>query len=310
MSSIFSNLRRDENEAWVADYGAFTLHSALQPIFSQDHNGVLTLQAFEGLIRPMRNGEFVRPGEFFPSVAKADSAMIDSLCRSLHIFNTGALNRRRAKLFLNFQPGVFVTNADIRREVEHIKLATMESGMSPDRVVCEITQKENDSQDMLSRFVQELRYHGFRIAIDEYGAEERDIARLNLLKPDYVKFEADWVKEFLENSAGSALLRVMVNQFREQGILAIFEGLEDIRQVDICNNLDVPLLQGYALARPELAPTHFNADFPETGELPREDIRPKVDLERYDPSLHMPKPTPLAYTAAPKRTATFGKRTH
>ncbi|MDB5553603.1 MAG: diguanylate phosphodiesterase [Rhizobium sp.] len=310
MSSIFSNLRRDENEAWVADYGTFTLHSALQPIFSQDHEGVLTLQAFEGLIRPMRNGEFVRPGEFFPSVARADSAMIDSLCRSLHIFNTGALNRRRAKLFLNFQPGVFVTNGDIRREVEHIKLATLESGMSPDRVVCEITQKENDSEDMLSHFVQELRRHGFRIAIDEYGAEERDIARLNLLKPDYVKFEADWVKEFLENSAGSALLRVMVNQFREQGILAIFEGLEDIRQVDICNNLDVPLLQGYALARPELAPTHFNADFPEAGELVREDIRPRVDLERYDPSLHMPKAAPVTYNPSPKRTATFGKRTN
>lgn len=308
MASIFSNLRRDENDAWVADYGAYTLHSALQPIFSQDEYGELTLQAFEGLIRPMRNDEFVRPGEFFSTVAKSDSAMIDSLCRSLHIFNTGALNRRRAKLFLNFQPGVFVTGADIRREVELIKLATVESGMSPDRIVCEIAQKENDSEDMLSRFVQDLRYHGFRIAIDEYGAEERDIARLNLLKPDYVKFEADWVKDFLENSAGSALLRVMVNQFREQGILAIFEGLEDIRQVDICQTLDVPLLQGYALARPELAPTHFNADFPESGEQPRADVRPKADLERYDPSLHLPKAAPVTYNPAPKRTATFGKR--
>ena len=35
MGSIFSNLRRDEDEAWVADYGSYTLHSALQPIFSQ-----------------------------------------------------------------------------------------------------------------------------------------------------------------------------------------------------------------------------------------------------------------------------------
>lgn len=308
MGSIFSNLRRDENEAWVADYGPYTLHSALQPIFSQDDQGALTLQAFEGLIRPKRNGEFVRPGEFFASVAASDIAMIDSLCRSLHIFNTGALDRRRAKLFVNFHPGLFVTGADIRREVELIKLATVESGMSPDRIVCEIAQKQNDSADMLANFVQELRHHGFRIAIDEYGADERDIARLNLLKPDYVKFEADWVKDFLENSAGSALLRVMVNQFREQGILAIFEGLEDIRQVDICHSLDVPLLQGYALARPELAPTHFNADFPEADEPLREDIKPRVDLERYDPSLHLPRPVVPSYNPAPKRTATFGKR--
>jgi EAL domain-containing protein (putative c-di-GMP-specific phosphodiesterase class I) len=308
MGSIFSNLRRDEDEAWVADYGPYTLHSALQPIFSQDNQGVLTLQAFEGLIRPARNGEFVRPGEFFSQVEPKDRARIDSLCRSLHIFNTGNLGRRFVKLFVNFAPGLFVTDMGIRREVEIIKLATLEAGMTPERIVCEITQKENDSADMLSRFVEELRKHGFRIAIDEYGAEERDVARLNLLKPDYVKFEADWVKEFLENSAGSALLRVMVDQFREQGILAIFEGLEDIRQVDMCHNLEVPLLQGYALARPELAPTHFNADFPEGQNEQHTAVRPKVELERYDPSLHLPR-APAPSFGGPRRAAAFGKRT-
>lgn len=308
MASIFSNLRRDEDEAWVADYGPYTLHSALQPIFSQDRDGVLTLQAFEGLIRPARNGEFVRPGEFFSTIADADRAKVDSLCRSLHIFNTGALGRRHSKLFVNFHPGLFVTDMAIRREVEIIKLATIEAGLEPERIACEITQKEDDSHDMLSRFVEELRRHGFRIAIDEYGAEESDIARLNLLRPDYVKFEADWVKEFLENSAGSALLRVMVNQFREQGVLAIFEGLEDLRQVDMCQNLDVPLLQGYALSRPELAPTHFNADFPEADQPLRNDIRPKADLERYDPNAHLPRaPAPSFGTG--RKVAAFGKRT-
>lgn len=308
MGSIFSNLRRDEDEAWVADYGPYTLHSALQPIFSQDDQGVLTLQAFEGLIRPARNGEFVRPGEFFSQVEHKDRDKIDSLCRSLHIFNTGAQNRQFAKLFVNFTPGLFVTDMAIRREVEMIKLATLEAGMTPERIVCEITQKENDSADMLSHFVEELRKHGFRIAIDEYGAEERDVARLNLLKPDYVKFEADWVKEFLENSAGSALLRVMVDQFREQGILAIFEGLEDIRQVDMCHNLDVPLLQGYALARPELAPTHFNADFPESPSQQHNVAKPRVELERYDPSVHLPRTNAPSFGGA-RRVAAFGKRT-
>lgn len=308
MASIFSNLRRDDDDAWVADYGPYTLHSALQPIFSQDHQGVLTLQAFEGLIRPARNGEMVRPGEFFSMIEPENRAKVDSLCRSLHIFNTGALNRRHAKLFVNFYPGLFVTDMAIRREVEIIKLATLEAGMTPERIACEITQKQNDSADMLWRFVEELRRHGFRIAIDEYGAEERDIARLNLLRPDYVKFEADWVKEFLENSAGSALLRVMVNQFREQGVLAIFEGLEDLRQVDMCQNLDVPLLQGYALARPELAPTHFNADFPEADLQPSNHVRPKVDLERYDPNAHLPR-SPTQGFGGGRRVAAFGKRT-
>lgn len=308
-NSVFSNLRNEDDGSWTASYGPFTLHSALQPIFSQDAEGYLEIQAFEGLIRPTRAGDPVRPAEFFPQVAREDSAMIDSLCRTLHIFNTGAMRRRNARLFVNFHPGLFITNADIRREGELIKLAAREAGMTPDRIVCEITQKEDDSHDMLAQFVGELRQHGFRIAIDEYGADERDADRLKLMRPDFVKFEADWVKDFLENSAGSALLRHMVRTFREQGILTIFEGLEDLRQVDICRTLEVPLLQGYALARPQIAPTTFNEEFPESLIPAPTALKSSSDLERYNPDVHMPKAAMPTYNPVARRSATFGKRT-
>ena len=121
--SVFSKLSTDDDGAWTAAYGAYTLRSALQPIFSQDEHGALEVQAFEGLIRPSRGGEPVRPAEFFPDVAPQDRAMIASLCRTLHILNAGTLKRARAKLFVNFHPAVFVTAADIRREVEQIRRA-------------------------------------------------------------------------------------------------------------------------------------------------------------------------------------------
>ena len=304
-SSRFSNLSLEVDGSWTDSYGHYLLQSALQPIFSQDNDGALEVHAFEGLIRPSRGGEPVRPAEFFPDVALADKAMIDSLCRTLHILNIGALKRNKAKLFVNFHPGMFITATDIRREVEQIRLAAHEANMSADRIVCEITQKENDSADMLALFVRELRQYGFRIAIDEYGADERDNARLALLRPDYVKFEAYWVKDFLENSAGSALLRHMVRQFREQGILPIFEGLEDERQVELSRNLDVPLLQGYVLARPQIAPTTFNDEFPESDSA---ELKSGADLERYNPDMHLPRAQAPTYSPVRRATATFGKR--
>jgi EAL domain-containing protein (putative c-di-GMP-specific phosphodiesterase class I) len=241
-------------------------------------------------------------------VAVADRAMIDSLCRTLHILNTGMLKRSKAKLFVNFHPGVFVTASDIRREVEQIRLAAQEAGMGPERIVCEITQKQDDSADMLALFAEELRQHGFRIAIDEYGADERDAARLALLRPDYVKFEAEWVKDFLDNSAGSALLRHMVRQFMEQGILAIFEGLEEDRQIEQCRNLGVPLLQGYGLARPQIAPTTFNDEYPEVGSGTPVTLKSTADLEKYNPDVHMPRAIQPTYNTVRRQTTAFGKR--
>jgi EAL domain-containing protein (putative c-di-GMP-specific phosphodiesterase class I) len=306
-NSIFSNLRQEEDGSWTAAYGQFSLHSALQPIFSQDSEGNLEIQAFEGLIRPMRAGEPVRPADFFPQVAREDTMAVDSLCRTLHIFNTGALRRRTAKLFLSFQPGLFVHNNDTRREAELITHAAREAGMSPERIACKISRRGTSSAELPTALVDELRLHNFRIAIDEYGADERDAERLRLMRPDYVKFEAEWVRDFLENSAGSALLRHLVRTFLEQGILAIFEGLEDLRQVDICRNLEVPLLQGYALARPQIAPTTFNDEFPEANSMAMP--KPAADLERYNPDMHMPKSAPVTYGSPIRRTAAFGKRT-
>jgi len=89
---------------------------------------------------------------------------------------------------------------------------------------------------------------------------------VKLVKPDYVKFEASWVRDFMSNSAGAALLRVIVRQFMDDGIEPVFEALEENWQVELCGDLGVNLMQGYALARPELAPTTFDERFPELDE--------------------------------------------
>lgn len=302
--NTFTHLMRETDGSFSFTYGPFILYTALQPIFSQDDDGLLDIQAFEGLVRPTRNSEPVRPAQFFPVVAPQDFPMIDSRCRTLHIANTGLLHRSAAKLFVNFHPRIFVTNEAIAEEVEQILSATKEAGMTPDRIVCEITQRENDSADMLYRFVRELHSHGFKIAIDDYGAGESDINRIKVMKPDYVKFEASWVKSFMENSAGSALLRLMVNQFRDDGIEVIFEGLEEIWQVDLCRELGVNLMQGYALSQPELAPTSFNERFPERGQT----VRPVVQRPVAAPVAQVQSYAAPAVRFGGARPAAFGKR--
>jgi EAL domain-containing protein (putative c-di-GMP-specific phosphodiesterase class I) len=263
VKSTFSNLVRAEDGSYSTAYGPFVLKSALQPIFHQHEGGLLDIGAFEGFVRPFRDDEPVAPKQFFPLVAQRDIADVDSILRTIHILNTGRLQRARAKIFVNFHPGLFRNPQDMRHEVDRMRIAANEAGMGPDRIVCEISEKAGDDAPVLLHFVDSLRDIGFRIAIDEYGAGDSDLERVKLLKPDYVKFEAAWVRDFLDNSAGFALLNVIVRQFIDAGTQPVFEGLEEIWQVDLCAELQVPLLQGYAMARPELAPTSFDLRFPE-----------------------------------------------
>ena len=299
--SIFSNLMREADGSWSTTYAPFTLKSALQPIFRRLSDGRFDIDSFEGLVRPHQGSELVSPAQLFAQVHPDDIEAIDSILRTIHILNTGVLERSRARIFVNFHPGLFRTPGKMRQEVERMRLSAHEAGMSPDRIVCEIAENNASEAGLVADFAGHMRAMGFRVAIADYVAGDTDIERVKLIKPDYVKFEAAWARHFMRNSAGAALLRVIVKQFATEGIEPIFEALEDEREIELCQDLGVSLMQGYALARPELAPTTFNERFPELLRASRSALSP-------------PRPTdPPRLAAGPeprsvKPVRTFGKR--
>ncbi len=266
--SIFSNLVRQPDGALSARYGPYLLQSALQPTFSERADGRLQIAAFKGLIRASMGDMPCSPADFFQRVPPEERAAVDGLCRSLHILNAGALGRRDAALIINFQAGLYLTQPAIRQEVEWLRLAAHEADLPPARIACEIREHPYDDPDVLSRFAMRLHESGFAIAIDDYTGEDRDLERLQRLQPQFVTFDTAWLGSFAENSAGLALLRVVIGQFAQKGITAIVAGIEEPEMIEMCREMGGPLMQGYLLARPELAPTSFNLTFPELEDEP------------------------------------------
>ena len=98
---------------------------------------------------------------------------------------------------------------------------------------------------------------------------------------------------------------VIVRQLQDEGVQPIFERLEETWQVDLCLELGVTLLQGYALARPQIAPTTFNAEFPEMLLPPSSSSAPPVS----GPDIEAAAPLSLSRNDGPARPArVFGKR--
>ena len=260
-NSIYAQLVKTAG-AWSTAYGPFVLRSALQPIFHQVAEGVFDIFAFQGLVRAERNGEAYPPSQFFPLVAPKDLPAVDSLLRSIHILNAGLLQRERTQVLVSFQPQLFTDGVELRHELDRVRLAAHEGRMAPERIICDVSAGSGNSR-LLARTIEQLRRAGLRVCMSNYEASEHDIQDVLALRPDFVRFDGDWVRDYLHNSAGFALLRVIVRQLQDEGIEPIFERLEDTWQVDLCLELGVTLLQGYALARPEIAPTAFNDEYPE-----------------------------------------------
>lgn len=237
-------------------WGIYTLKSAFQPIFAFKE-GKLSVVAFEGLIRPFRDGEPQAPMGFFSTCPAADRLHIEALTRTLHLLNAGACLPEEASIFINFDPSVFSDRAIADMALRDMRLVLHEAGIDPRRIVCEVTEQKSASQETLYSFVEALRANGFRIAVDDYGADDSDINRIKELRPDIVKFDAHWITQLMESGAGFALLTAMVTSFEQQGIRTVFEGIEEGWQLELAEKSGASMLQGFVLARPELAPTSF-----------------------------------------------------
>lgn len=303
-NSIYAQLVKT-GDAWSAAYGPFVLRSALQPIFKRVADGVFDIHAFQGLVRAERNGEAYPPSQFFSLVAPEDLPAVDSLLRSIHILNAGLMQRERTLVLVSFQPQLFTDGVELRHELDRIRLAAHEARLAPERIVCDVSAGSSNGK-VLARTIEQLRRAGLRISMSNYEASEHDIQDVLALRPDFVRFDGDWVREYLHNSAGFALLRVIVRQLQDEGIEPIFERLEETWQVDLCLDLGVTLLQGYALARPQIAPTAFNDEFPEMLLPPSEPATTPAAQSQAQPQ----PPSPAAQRREPglRPPRVFGKR--
>lgn len=279
-------------------WGPFVLRSAFQPIFAFK-SGKLSVAAFEGLVRPFREGQPMGAGAFLGAVPEGDRFDVDALLRTIHMLNAGAFLPRDVLLFVNFDPSVLTRRSVADAVLDDMRLVLREAGIETARVVCEMTEQRLSSESSFLYFVDALRRAGFKIAVDDYGAEDSDIERIRAVGPDIVKFDAKWITRLMESGPGFALLSAMVDGFAAKGIRTVFEGLEEGWQLELAERAGASMVQGYVLHRPELAPTSFAV---------RQAPAAIHRAPRSTPPPAVPQAEPRPQAPAPKPARVFGRR--
>jgi EAL domain-containing protein (putative c-di-GMP-specific phosphodiesterase class I) len=264
------HIRHHDDGTYTAVWGPFLLKSGFQPIFRMT-SGPARIGAFEALCRPFRNGVASSPGKFFPLVPKDESYLVELQTRAVHVLNAPAVLTEREWLFLNFDPSMFTSRGSIEDALAILNETLAIAGIDRKRIVCEVTEHRTDEEHLLN-LVSAMRNRGFRVAVDDYGADESDMARVRKLSPDIIKFDAYWITRLMDSgTAGADLLKEMVTSFRDRGITTLFEGIEEGWQLDLAVSCQVDFVQGYVLARPQTVPTSFH-DF--RARLPGEAAEP------------------------------------
>lgn len=215
-----------------------------QPIWDLKGGRML---AFEALTRPAATYGFAGPQEAFDLAEQLGRGHeLDAICIQAVLARAAELPAD-ALLFLNLTPQTLVhdlmTGAGL---LEAIILA----GLSPSRVVLEITERSIVQLDEVIQKVKLLRLMGFQIALDDAGAGNAGLEMLSQLSVDFVKIDHAVVSRALTDRAAYAVLVGIIAIARESNMSVIAEGIETPEILALVQQLQVPYGQGYLLGRP------------------------------------------------------------
>jgi EAL domain-containing protein (putative c-di-GMP-specific phosphodiesterase class I)/GGDEF domain-containing protein len=203
---------------------------------------------YEALTRGPLNTEFETPIMLFALAEETGLVFeLDRLCRKKALLNAKDL-KPGEKLFINTLP---TTIHDPEFRGKYLQEFLNDVKIKPDNLVFEIT--ERSAIENYPLFKEAVDYYtdiGVAIAIDDTGTGYSTLESIIELKPGYLKFDISMVKNIDKSFIKKEMLRTLKTMATNIRAHVIAEGIETVEELETLKKLDIPLGQGYLIARP------------------------------------------------------------
>ena len=134
--------------------------------------------------------------------------------------------------------------------IDAIKRALSASGLTPDRLLVEVTET-SAVQPVVERSLSEIRRLGVRVAIDEFGSGYSSLGRLRNMPIDFVKLDRSFVRGLDgDDVRGRLIVRAAVVLAHGLGAKVVAEGIESRSQAVAAVRVGCDYLQGFLLDEP------------------------------------------------------------
>jgi len=103
---------------------------------------------------------------------------------------------------------------------------------------------------LLERFLNDLKFDGFGLAIDDFGSGFSSFHYLRRFPVDFLKVEGDFIMNILKSSKDRAFVNSMQSLAHELNIKVIGEFVEDEEVLQELARMGMDIAQGYHIGRP------------------------------------------------------------
>jgi len=234
-------LRRELPRAIAGD----TLDLHYQPIVASNGARIVGVEALLRWTHPQRGA--IGPALFVPVAERM--GLIDRL---------GAFVLRRALKDAKSWPDDLYVAVNLsplqvrdRTIVEIVRSALEETGVSPSRLMLEITEGVliDNPEEMLKR-IEDLHRLGVRIALDDFGSGYSNLGYLQRFPLDKLKIDRSFVTALGKSSNGGVIIQAIVALGRALGLSVLAEGVETEEQRVLLRLAGCDEMQGFLFAKP------------------------------------------------------------
>jgi diguanylate cyclase (GGDEF)-like protein len=219
-----------------------------QPKVNTDTN---SLAGAEALVRWIRDGKMITPGEFIPvletdeSICTLDFYVFEEVCKDIRRWLDSGIEPVR--ISTNFSR----MNLSDPNFSEHIKRILNDYDIPKRYIEVELTETMSEQEnDKLSRFITDMHEADIAMAIDDFGT---GYSSLNLLR-DYPADVLKLDKSFIDGHTGTKRDSVVVSNIakmaKELDMSVITEGVEKPEQVEFLKSVNINMVQGYLYDKP------------------------------------------------------------
>ena len=222
------------------------LHINFQPQLRISDGSVDTVEALIRWTHPEHG--VVPPGEFIGLAEQTD--LIGPLTDRVLRLSTQMLAAHAGGTF-RLAVNVSARSLQDRHFADNVFAILEESGFPPNRLELEVTERALVTNAERSIFtIDQLRRHGVRIAIDDFGVGYSSYQTLRVLKVDRVKIDRDFIQELLTQPRDQLIVSSLIRLSHDLGLDVVAEGVESEPVWNELARMNCDIAQGFGIAVP------------------------------------------------------------
>ncbi len=216
-----------------------------QPIID---NKTLKINKYECLARLLdENDNVISPTLFIPiskRIKVYDFVTKIIIEKSFEIFETN-----------NYEFCINLSMEDIiNSEMFNFILQKLKSSSASNRVIFEIVESEAIKDfEKIARFINEIKRHGAKIAIDDFGDGYSNFSYLIKMNVDFLKIDGSLIKDIDTDKNSYLVVETIVDFANKLGIKTIAEFVHSSTVMDKVKEMGIDYSQGYHIDKPSLS---------------------------------------------------------